>query len=1216
MHLLNLTLQPPTAITLAVLGNFTAPKQQEIAVCRGGTRLELLKLDASDPENQRMEVVCGMEVFGGVRNMVAFKLTGQGKDYLILSSDSGRLSILEFEMHPTPHFVSLYQETYGKTGARRMVPGQWLAADPKGRSVMVGSLDKAKLVYILNRNAEGKLFPSSPLEAHKPQAIISAMVGCDVGYDNPLYACLETSYEEADADSTGEAFERAQKMLAFYELDLGLNHVVRKETIPTDNRANLLVQVPGGQSAQTDRFEGPSGVLVCCEDHIMWQHHDAPSHRVPIPRRRNPLAAEDEEPRGIIIVAAVLHKIKGSFFFLLQSEDGDLFKVTIDHQDEDVKALSIQYFDTIPVANSLCILKSGHLFSASEFGNHALYQFLSLGDDEEGTTWSSVNYPSNGATDEPLPYAYFTPRALTNLWQADTLQSIDPVVDAKVTNLLGIASDTPQIYAVSGRGPRSTFRMLRHGLDVAEMVKSELPGTPTAVWTVKLRESDAYDSYIILSFINGTLVLAIGNTIEEVQDTGFLSSAPTIAVQQIGDAGLLQVHPHGLRHVLEDKTVNEWPCPPGRTIIAATTNKRQVVLALSSAELVYFELDPMDGTLSEYQDRKGLPANATCLSIAEVPEGRQRTPFLALTAPPSSICLAEMFDTTIDKNRPTMFLNIGLQTGVLLRTVVDTVNGELTDTRTRQASHDPFLGSQPAKLIRTNVHGAPAILALSSRSWLNYTYQDRLEFAPLIYDSLEYASSFSAEMCPDGLIGVTGNTLRIFTVPRLGTKLKQDVLPLSYTPRKMVSHPTLPYFYVIESDNRTYGPAAINRILSEKQTSGSKPDVSVLELPAEEFGRPKAESGHWASVIRVVDPFFQPAPDAEDGSEKPQRPESLLAIDLDEDEAAFSVAVVTFVEKPGELCLVVGTAKNVSLSPRTTSGGFLRLYQISADGKSLEYMHKTPIDDVPTVVCGFQGYLLAGVGKALRLYELGKKQLLRKCENNTFPTAILSINTQGSRIVVGDMQESTFFVAYKTVPNRQLLVFADDTQPRWITAMHMVDYETVACGDKFGNIFVNRLPEHVGATVDDDPTGAGILHEKGWLMGAAHKTTMLAHYNVGGIVTSLSKTPMVVGGREVLVYTTLAGSVGALIPFTSKSDVEFMTDLEMHMRGEAVSLVGRDHLSYRSYYAPVKSVIDGDLCEAFASLPYSRQQSIASDLDKTVGDVMKKLESLRTSSAF
>ncbi len=127
---------------------------------------------------------------------------------------------------------------------------------------------------------------------------------------------------------------------------------------------------------------------------------DAPAHRVPIPRRRNPLAAKDAEPRGLIIVASVLHKMKvsillqafsnrhgqrmcvsngriladtvamqGSFFFLLQSEDGDLYKVTIDHRDEDVVAVRIKYFDTVPVASSLVILKTGYLFVASEFGN-------------------------------------------------------------------------------------------------------------------------------------------------------------------------------------------------------------------------------------------------------------------------------------------------------------------------------------------------------------------------------------------------------------------------------------------------------------------------------------------------------------------------------------------------------------------------------------------------------------------------------------------------------------------------------------------------------------------------------------------------------------------------------------------------------------------------------------------------------------------------------
>jgi len=35
---------------------------------------------------------------------------------------------------------------------------------------------------------------------------------------------------------------------------------------------------------------------------------------------------------------------------------------------------------------------------------------------------------------------------------------------------------TPQFYALCGRGPRSTLRVLRHGLAVVDMAVSELPG--------------------------------------------------------------------------------------------------------------------------------------------------------------------------------------------------------------------------------------------------------------------------------------------------------------------------------------------------------------------------------------------------------------------------------------------------------------------------------------------------------------------------------------------------------------------------------------------------------------------------------------------------------------------------------------------------------------------------------------------------------------------
>jgi hypothetical protein len=166
-----------------------------------------------------------------------------------------------------------------------------------------------------------------------------------------------------------------------------------------------------------------------------------------------------------------------------------------------------------------------------------------------------------------------------------------------------------------------------YGQSKLEATVSSRPVTTSVALNFLL---EVYDSYIILSFVNGTLVLSIGENIEEVQDTGFLSSAPTLAVQQIGDDALLQVHPLGIRHVLVDRRVNEWRVPSGKTIVAATTNKRQVVVALSSAELVYFELD-LDGQLNEYQDRKAMGSTVLALSIGEVPEGRQRTPYLVST---------------------------------------------------------------------------------------------------------------------------------------------------------------------------------------------------------------------------------------------------------------------------------------------------------------------------------------------------------------------------------------------------------------------------------------------------------------------------------------------------------------------------------------------------------------------------------------------------------
>ena len=110
MHLYALTLQRSTAITCTAYGNFSAPKMHEVVVSHGKV-LELLRPDAGG----KMQSICSMEAFGLVRSLAAFRLPGANTDYLVLGSDSGRLSVVEFNKERN-QFERVHMETFGKSG--------------------------------------------------------------------------------------------------------------------------------------------------------------------------------------------------------------------------------------------------------------------------------------------------------------------------------------------------------------------------------------------------------------------------------------------------------------------------------------------------------------------------------------------------------------------------------------------------------------------------------------------------------------------------------------------------------------------------------------------------------------------------------------------------------------------------------------------------------------------------------------------------------------------------------------------------------------------------------------------------------------------------------------------------------------------------------------------------------------------------------------------
>ena len=75
MFMYSLTIQPPTAITQAILGQFAGTKEQQI-VTASGSRLTLHR---PDPVQGKITTVLSHDTFGIVRSLATFRLAGSNK---------------------------------------------------------------------------------------------------------------------------------------------------------------------------------------------------------------------------------------------------------------------------------------------------------------------------------------------------------------------------------------------------------------------------------------------------------------------------------------------------------------------------------------------------------------------------------------------------------------------------------------------------------------------------------------------------------------------------------------------------------------------------------------------------------------------------------------------------------------------------------------------------------------------------------------------------------------------------------------------------------------------------------------------------------------------------------------------------------------------------------------------------------------------------------
>lgn len=75
MFMYALTIQSPSAITQAILGQFAGTKEQQIVTASGSK----LTIHRPDPAQGKITTIFSQDVFGIIRTLAAFRLAGSNK---------------------------------------------------------------------------------------------------------------------------------------------------------------------------------------------------------------------------------------------------------------------------------------------------------------------------------------------------------------------------------------------------------------------------------------------------------------------------------------------------------------------------------------------------------------------------------------------------------------------------------------------------------------------------------------------------------------------------------------------------------------------------------------------------------------------------------------------------------------------------------------------------------------------------------------------------------------------------------------------------------------------------------------------------------------------------------------------------------------------------------------------------------------------------------
>ncbi|CAD5163482.1 unnamed protein product [Musa acuminata subsp. malaccensis] len=819
--------------------------------------------------------------------------------------------------------------------------------------------------------------------------------------------------------------------------------------------------------------------------------------------------------------------------YLLGDNAGLLHLLVITHERERVTGLKIEHLGETSVASTISYLDNAVVYIGSSYGDSQLIK-LNLQPDAKGSYVEVLEKYVN----------------------------LGPIVDFCVVDLE--RQGQGQVVTCSGAYKDGSLRIVRNGIGINEQASVELQGIK-GLWSLRSSTNDPYDTFLVVSFINETRVLAMNmdDELEESEIEGFCAEAQTLFCQNAIHDQLVQVTANSVRLVSSTtrELLHEWNAPSGYSVNVATANASQVVLlATGGGHLVYLEIG--NGKLAEVKHVQ-LDYEISCLDINPSGENPNYSTLAAVgmwtdisvrifSLPSLELLAKENLGGEIIPRSVLLctfegvsYLLCTLGDGHLLNFLLNLSTGELSNRK------KVSLGTQPIMLRTFSSKDTTHVFAASDRPTVIYSSNKKLLYSNVNLKEVSHMCPFNSAAFPDSLAIAKEGELSIGTIDDI-QKLHIRTIPLGEHARR-ICH---------QEQSRTFAICSLKNC----QTSNEETEMHFVRL--------------------LDDQTF----------------EFISTYPLDTYEYGCSIISCSFSDD-NNAYYCVGTAYVLPEENEPSKGRILVF--VVEDGK-LQLIAEKETKGAVYSLNAFNGKLLAAINQKIQLYkwmlrEDGSRELQAECGHHGHILA-LYVQTRGDFIVVGDLMKSISLLLYKHEEGA-IEELARDYNANWMSAVEILDDDVFLGAENNYNLFTVR--KNSDAATDEE---RGRLE----VVGEYHLGEFVNRFRHGSLVMRLPD--LEAGHIPTVIFGTINGVIGVVASLPHDQYV-FLEKLQANLVKVIKGVGGLSHEQWRSFNNEKKTVdarnfLDGDLIESFLDLSRSRMDEIASSMGVPLEELCKRVEEL------